>query len=140
MQTSTKTWLIYGLSLAASAFLLRWLEYQYLVRLFATEIYIVLVAVLFTGLGVWIGNQLTRKPAPEKFVRNARAIEALEISEREYEVLKNLAEGLSNQEIADRLFVSVNTVKTHLAHLYGKLAVSRRTQAVNKAKSLRLIP
>ena len=140
MSSSRKIWLIYGLALAGSAFLLRWLEYQYVVRLFATEIYVVVVAVLFTALGVWIGNQLTRKKAPGQFERNAKALLALEISEREYQVLEQLAEGLSNQEIADRLFVSANTVKTHLARLYAKLDVSRRTQAVNRAKSLRLIP
>ena len=140
MSPSSKTWLIYGLALAGSAFLLRWLEYQYVVRLFATEIYVIAVAVFFTALGVWIGNQLTRKKAPKQFERNTRALLALEISEREYQVLEQLAEGLSNREIADRLFVSANTVKTHLARLYAKLDVSRRTQAVNKAKSLRLIP
>ena len=140
MSSSRKFWLIYGLALAGSAFLLRWLEYQYVVRLFASEIYVVVVAVFFTLLGVWIGNQLTRKMAPKPFERNGKALLALEISEREYEVLEKLAEGLSNQEIADRLFVSANTVKTHLARLYSKLEVSRRTQAVNKAKTLRLIP
>ena len=140
MSSPRKVWLIYGLAIAGSAFLLRWLEYQYVVRLFATEIYVVAVAVFFTALGVWIGNRLTREKAPKQFERNTRALLALEISEREYQVLEQLAEGLSNREIADRLFVSANTVKTHLARLYAKLDVSRRTQAVSKAKSLRLIP
>lgn len=140
MSTTAKNWLIYGATIAGAAFLLRWLEYQFTVKLFATEIYTVLVAMLFAALGIWVGNRLTRKSGPDKFERNTRALSALQISEREYDVLELLADGLSNQEIADKLFVSSNTVKTHLVHLYGKLDVSRRTQAINKAKMLRLIP
>ena len=140
MQNTGKIWLVYGLAIAGLAFLLRWLEYQYVIRLFATEIYIVIIAVVFAALGAWVGNRLTGKNRPEPFVRNEQALTALEISSREYDVLRLLAEGHSNQEIADRLFVSSNTVKTHLAHLYGKMGVSRRTQAVTRAKSLRLIP
>jgi DNA-binding CsgD family transcriptional regulator len=131
---------VYGLCLAAGAFALRWLEYQYTVRLFSMEIYIVLIAVAFTALGLWLGRRLTGRAAPAPFERNTQAFEYLGVSEREYEVLTLLAVGLSNREIAERLFVSPNTVKTHLAHLYEKLAVSRRTQAVSKAKELRLIP
>lgn len=140
MSITAKNWLIYGIAIAGAAVLLRWLEYQFAVKLFATEIYIVLIAMLFAALGIWVGNRLTRKPAPDKFERNAQALISLEISEREYDVLELLADGLSNQEIADKLFVSANTVKTHLAHLYVKLDVSRRTQAINQAKTLHLIP
>jgi len=135
----TKTTLTYGLALAAGAFALRWLEYQYVVRTFSTEIYIVLIAGAFTVLGVWLGRRLTSREAPRAFVKNSQALGYLGVSDREYEVLTLLADGLSNREIAERLFVSPNTVKTHLAHLYEKLAVSRRTQAISKAKELRLI-
>jgi len=135
----TKTTLIYGLALAAGAFALRWLEYQHAVRAFSTEIYLVLIAAAFTVLGVWLGRRLTPRGAPAEFVKNAQALGYLGVSDREYEVLTLLADGLSNREIAERLFVSPNTVKTHLAHLYEKLAVSRRTQAISKAKELRLI-
>ncbi len=131
--------MLYGVALAAAAFLLQWIEYQTMVRLYATEIYVVLVAILFTGLGIWVGYRLTARRSSGGFEKNSRALEALGISDREYEVLVLLAGGHTNKEIAAQLFVSPNTVKTHLANLYGKLQVSRRTQAVHKAKALRLI-
>lgn len=135
-----RTAVIYGLSLAAGAFALRWLEYQYTVRLFSTEAYVALVAAAFTVLGLWLGRRLTSRPQPAPFEKNRQALEYLGVSDREYEVLVLLAAGLSNREISERLFISPNTVKTHLAHLYDKLAVSRRTQAISKARSLKLIP
>ena len=131
---------MYGAGLAAAAFALQWLDYQHAVRLFATELYIIFIAVAFTALGVWLGYRLTRRTRRPAFEPNRKAVAALGISDREYEVLELLALGHSNREIGDRLFVSPNTVKTHLARLYGKLEVSRRTQAVRKAKFLRLIP
>lgn len=135
-----KTVWLYGLALAAAAIVLQWIEYQYTVRRIPAEFYAVLIAIFFTVLGIWAGNRLTRRAAPARFERNERALATLGITEREYDVLKLLADGHSNGEIAKKLFVSANTVKTHLAHLYGKLGVSRRTQAVCKAKSLRLLP
>ena len=136
------TILPYGIGVAAAAMLLEWLEYQYTVRIFSTEIYIVAIAFLFTGLGIWVGLRLTRPPnvAAPAFERNDKARHHLGISDRELEVLELLAQGLSNKEIGEGLFVSPNTVKTHLAKLYGKLEVSRRTQAVQRARELRLIP
>jgi len=137
-----KTILIYGLALAGGALALQQMEYLYTIRTYSTEIYVVFVAVAFTGLGIWAGHKLTRKGRnlEQSFQRNDKAQRALGISDRECQVLELLAEGYSNSEIADRIFVSTNTVKTHLAHVYGKLEVSRRTQAVQKAKSLGLIP
>ena len=135
-----KSIVIYSLAVGITAFLLQWLEYKYTVRVFSIEIYIVLIAILFTGLGVWIGKRLTTSSKKRPFEKNVRALAYLGISEREYDVLMLLAEGLSNKEIAQRLFVSPNTVKTHLARLYEKLEVSRRTQAINKAKDLHIIP
>jgi DNA-binding CsgD family transcriptional regulator len=132
--------LLYSLMIAAVAWLLQWLEYRYSVRAFSTEIYIVLVALGFTALGVWVGHRLTLGRSESSFEKNTRVIETLGISEREFEVLELLAEGHSNKEIAERLFVSPHTVKTHLAHLYDKLEVSRRTEAVRKARRLRMIP
>lgn len=88
-----------------------------------------------------MGNRLTRRSEPhDTFEKNERAIAYWGISDREYDVLNLLAEGHSNKEIAKRLFVAANTVKTHLVHLYAKLDASRRIQAVQKARSLRLIP
>jgi DNA-binding NarL/FixJ family response regulator len=130
---------IYGIAMAVGALLLQWLEVQFFLKRFSTEIYIVILCGLFTGLGVWIGHRLTRRPLPRTFEINRQALHYLGISERESEVLSLLAAGHSNQEIADRLFVSTNTVKTHLNNLYQKLEVSRRGQAVDKARSLQLV-
>ena len=135
-----RTVLIYGLGLAAAAVALQWLEYQYLLRIVPPDVYVALLAVGFTALGVWAGVRLTRRDPPPFFERNDRALEALGLSEREYDVLRLVADGHSNKEIAKDLFISPNTVKTHLAHVYAKLDVSRRTQAVEKARRLRLIP
>ncbi len=135
----TKKALIYGAGLALAAFALQWLDYQYAVRLLATEVYVILIAIGFTALGLWVGTHLTSRPQRDVFRVNKAALAALRVSDREHEVLQLLAAGFSNKEIAGRLFVSVNTVKTHISRLYQKLGVSRRTQAVQKAKSLQLI-
>ncbi len=132
--------IIYGIAMAVGALLLEWLEVQFLLKQFSTEIYIVILCGLFTGLGVWIGNRLTRRTPIRPFEVNYNALNYLGISRRESDVLTLLATGHSNQEIADALFISANTVKTHLHQLYQKLDVSRRGQAVQKARSLRLVP
>lgn len=137
-----RTILIYGAALAVLVFILKWLEYRYFLRDLSTEFYITVVALLFTGLGVWTGLKLTRKKvviASPDFVLNENELQRLGISKREHEVLQLMAHGLSNQEIADKLFVSLNTIKTHTSNLFLKLEASRRTEAVKKAKELRLI-
>ena len=140
-----RTILIYGLALALAVYLLKTLEYKYLVRDLSIEIYIGIVSVLFLVLGVWVGLKLTRKkkiniPPSTDFVLNEKILDETGISKREHEVLELMAKGLSNQEIADKLFVSLNTIKTHSANLFIKLNVKRRTQAVKKGKELNLIP
>ena len=135
-----RTIALYSLALALGVFALSWLEYKYVTKVFAGEIYILLIAVGFTGFGVWAGHQLTQKTAAAPFEKNTAAISALGISPREYETMEHLAAGLTNKEIARKLDVSPNTVKTHLAKLYEKLSVQRRTQAIQKAKELSLIP
>jgi len=132
--------LLYGIVLALAAAVLQWLDVQFALRTLSAETYVVVIALGFTVLGIWAGQRLTRRPTPATFEKNARALEALGVSDRQYQVLELLAAGHSNKEIANRLFVSENTVKTHLAHLYQSLEVSRRTQAVRKARELRLIP
>ncbi len=137
--------LIYGASLAVLVFLLKYLEYQFFAKDLALEFYLAVIAILFTGLGIWAGFRLTRKKVvvvkmSADFVFNERELDRLGISKREHEVLEWMAKGLSNQEIADKLFVSLNTVKTHTSNLFLKLEVSRRTQAIQKAKELSLIP
>lgn len=138
-----RTIILYGLSLAGLVFLLKYLEYQLIVRDLSIEFYVGIVAVFFTALGIWAGLKLTQKKVvmvgPE-FILNQPELERIGISKREYEVLELMAKGLSNQEIADKLFVSVNTIKTHSSNLFLKLEVSRRTQAIQKAKALSLIP
>ena len=140
-----KTVILYGLSLAALVFLLKLLQYRFLVRDLSLEFYMGLLALLFTSIGIWAGLKLTRKktvvvPAPSRFILDTAQLERLGISKREHEVLELMARGLTNQEIADKLFVSVNTVKTHTANLFSKLDVRRRTQAIQKGKELLLIP
>jgi len=130
----------YALALAAGAFLLEWLEYKYVTRVFAPEIYVVLIAIGFTALGTWAGYRLTRRPAPAAFERNEAAIKSLGLTDRECRVLELLAAGHANKEIARLLEVSPNTIKTHIANLFEKLAVERRTQAVQKARELKLLP
>ncbi len=122
------------------------LEYKFLFRQLSVEIYIGIIVVLFTILGIWIGNKVTRRKkiyvtaGSADFQLNEQVFAETGISKREYEVLELMAKGLSNQEIADTLFVSLNTVKTHSANLFLKLEVKRRTQAIQRAKELQLIP
>jgi DNA-binding CsgD family transcriptional regulator len=134
-----RTAMIYGLVLAALAFLLEWLEYRHFVRSIGTEYYVVALAVLFTILGAWAGARLTQKRPREPFRRNEEAIRYLGISKRECEILELLAAGHANKEIARLLGISPNTVKTHVASLFAKLDSTRRTQAIRKARSLEIL-
>lgn len=135
-----RTILIYALALALGAVALEWLEYRYAVRAFSTEIYIVLLAILFMAIGLWAGRKLTQRPAPARFERNDAAARSLGLTHRECEILELLASGRSNKELARALDISPNTVKTHLARVYEKLEVQRRVQAIEKARWLALIP
>jgi DNA-binding NarL/FixJ family response regulator len=134
-----RTVLVYGALLAAGAFGLRWLEFQFLVRSHAVETYAALIAVLFLGLGVWVGRRLFRSAPQEPFTPNVQAQRSLGISEREFEVLRLLAAGNSNKQIANKLAVSPNTVKSHVANLFAKLEVARRTEAILRARELGMI-
>lgn len=135
-----RTIALYALVLLLFAFSLEWLEYRYLMRTLPVSGVVALVALVFIVLGIWVGLRLARREAPGPFEVNDKALAALGVSEREYAVLKQLASGQSNKEIARALGISPNTVKSHVAHLYTKLAVSKRTEAVNRARELRLIP
>lgn len=138
--------MLYGASMALLIFLLKFIEYRFLARDLSLEFYLGLVAVLFTVMGIWAGIRITGKktviitrPAMD-FRLDEEKLKQLGISKREHEVLELMATGLSNQEIADKLFVSLNTIKTHLSNLFIKLDVKRRTQAIQKAKEIGLIP
>ena len=132
--------MLYALALAAGAFVLQWLQYQYVVRAFAPELYVFVLALGFTGLGIWAGYRLTPKTVALPFARNDAAIRSLGLTDRELTMLERLAAGDANKEIARALEISPNTVKTHIANLYQKLEVARRTQAIQKARELQLIP
>ena len=137
----TRVILLYALALALAVTGLEWLEYRYVTRAFSTEIYIVLLAASFAALGLWAGHRLTRRRATTPgFERNDAAIRSLGLTPREYEVLGLLAAGQSTKEIARQLEISPNTAKTHIANVYQKLEVQRRTQAIHKARELALIP
>jgi len=135
-----KTILGYGALLAAGTFALQWLDYQRFARVHSGELVTFLIAIAFLALGVVLGVRVFARPAPPPFDGNPKGQEALGISGRELEVLKELAAGHTNKEIAQRLDVSPNTVKTHVARLYEKLGAKRRTDAVKKARELGLMP
>jgi DNA-binding CsgD family transcriptional regulator len=130
---------VYGAALAAGALALEWLDYDRLAWSRPGEIYIALVAAAFLALGVFIGMRVFASPRAAPFDGNPRAVTSLGISPRELLVLKELAAGRSNKEIARRLEVSPNTVKTHVGRLYEKLGAERRTDAVNRARELGII-
>ena len=136
-----RTVLIYGIALAAGAVLLQWLEYQVWARTHPGMIYVALIAAAFLGLGIWVGRRLFRsEPRTGEFTPNERAQSSLGITERERQVLQLLADGRSNKEIAAQLGLSPNTVKTHVARLFEKLRVARRTEAIQLARELGLVP
>lgn len=128
---------------------LKFIEYRFLVLEHSLEIYGGLIALIFSAVGIWLGLKLTRTrtivrevpvPVVGPFNRNEARQQELGITPRELEILEAMAAGLSNREIAERLFVSENTVKTHAARLFDKLSAKRRTQAVQRAKEAGLLP
>ena len=154
MQISTKhkEIIIYGVSMAAVLLTLKWVETRFIVFNYRLEIFAGLIAILFTALGVWLALKLAKPKVETRIVEkevyietsatveiNQKEIEKLGISKRELDVLNLMATGLSNDEIAAKLFVSLNTVKTHSSNIFMKLDVKRRTQAVEKAKRLNII-
>jgi NarL family two-component system response regulator LiaR len=143
--------LLYGVCGGVLIAVLKLTEYRFLVVEHSVEIYGALVAALFAGLGIWLGLTLTRKkpaviikevrvPVTGPFVVDEARVSQFGITARELEILGLIATGLSNREIASRLFVSENTVKTHSSRLFDKLGAKRRTQAVQIGKTARLIP
>jgi DNA-binding CsgD family transcriptional regulator len=142
--------LIYGIVCGVLIAGLKFIEYRWLVVEHSIEIYGGLVAAIFASLGIWLGLKLTRQtetvvvrevevPAPINFVCDQAKVASLGITPRELEILALIAEWLSNKEIAARVFVSENTIKTHSSRLFDKLGTKRRTQAVQIGKALRLI-
>lgn len=143
--------LLYGVCGGLLIFLLKLIEFRFLVVEHSLEIYSGLVALLFAGVGIWFGLKFTKKkevlvvrevpvPTPQAFALNKERAKDLGITKRELEILELIAQGMSNREIAEKLFVSENTVKTHSSRLFDKLSAKRRTQAVQIGKELGLIP
>lgn len=144
--------ILYGVSLAILLLTMKWLEWRIVVIDHAFELYAGVVAILFTLLGIWLANKLTRPKTntvviekqvlvrTKEFVLNEVELARVSLSKRELEVLQSMADGLSNQQIAERLFLSLNTIKTHSSKVFEKLEVQRRTQAVEKARQLKIIP
>lgn len=143
-----KSPLLYGLILAILVFALKWLQWKFLIVDNAIDIYVGLIAVFFTSLGIWVAMQLVKpkiktiiieKKVPEQFLLNEKELEKLNLNPREYETLQLLAKGYSNAEIAENLFISLSTVKTHVSNLFVKMDVKSRTKALEKAKRLKII-
>lgn len=148
-----QTIFIYGMSLAALMFLLRWFELRFFIFKHAYGLYIGFVALLFTALGIWLAHKLAKPKIKEviiekevylrsadNFEPDQTQIQNLALSKREIEILNRMAQGDSNQEIANALFISISTVKSHNQSLFEKLDVKRRMQAIEKARSLGIIP
>ena len=131
---------LYGALLALGTLALQWLDYQRLARMHSGDIYLFLVAAAFLVLGIVLGVRIFAAPAPTAFDGNPKAQAALGLSERELEVLHELAAGRSNKEIAAHLHVSPNTIKTHVARLFEKLGAKRRTDAIRRARELGIVP
>lgn len=143
---------LYGFSMAVLILLLKYLEAHFIVFNYRLDFFIGAIAILFMVLGIWVALKLvnpkveTRIVEMEIFIENPllktidqKEIVKLGISKRELDVLNLIAEGLSNDEIAGKLFITLNTVKTHTSNIFLKLDVKRRTQAIEKAKRLNII-
>jgi DNA-binding CsgD family transcriptional regulator len=144
---------LYGIIGGILVAALRWSEYRFLVIDHSIEIYSGLIAATFAAVGIWLGLKLTRKqerivvkevpvpvPTAEPFCPNEAKREELAITPREMEILGLIAQGMSNREISEKLFVSENTVKTHSSRVLDKLGARRRTQAVQLGKEFGLLP
>jgi DNA-binding CsgD family transcriptional regulator len=151
LSKDTRHILFYGLALAILVFALKWLQWKFLIVDHSMEIYIGLVAIFFTSIGIWVATQLVKPkvvhievekevlvPMPEHVTINEVELNKLNLTEREYDVLQLLVKGHSNADIAEHLFLSVSTVKTHVSNLFVKMSVKNRTQAMEKARRLRL--
>jgi DNA-binding NarL/FixJ family response regulator len=129
----------YGAFLAAGTFALQWLDYLDLARFHSEGVYVVLVAIAFLALGIYLGARIWAAPKLPPFSGNPQAIASLGISPRELTVLQRLAAGQSNKEIAAELRISPNTIKTHVARLFDKLGAKSRTDAIKRARDLGIV-
>jgi len=144
---------LYGVLMAILVFALKWLQWKYLITDNASDVYVGLIAVFFTLLGIWVATQLAKPKIqtvivekeiyldhPGDFTLNEIELKKLNLTTREYEVLQLLTQGYTNAEIADKLCLSLSTVKTHVSNLFVKMDVKNRTQALEKANRLKITP
>jgi len=144
---------LYGVLMAVLVFALKWLQWKYLITDNASDVYVGLIAVFFTLLGVWVATQLVKPKVqtvvvekevyvtpPAEGTINETELKKLNLTTREYEVLQLLTQGRSNAEMAEQLFLSLSTIKTHVSNLFVKMEVKSRTQAIEKAKRLKITP
>jgi DNA-binding NarL/FixJ family response regulator len=134
--------IVFGVLLAVLAGILQFFEYRYFVGSLSTDIYVGVVATIFTLVGIWIGSRIIRSRyavSQDARVIDQSIVKELNLNDREYEILTLISKGHSNQEIADQLFLALPTIKTHASNLYSKLDVNSRTQAIHKAKALKII-
>lgn len=141
--------LLYALSLGILLLVMTSLRIKFLILDNQTEVYIGIIATLFTLLGIWLALKLSKPTIKEVIIEreilksdyeiNTSKIEALGLSARELEILGMMSKGLSNQEIAETLYISLSTVKSHIANIFSKLDVKRRTQAIETARQWRII-
>lgn len=140
-----KSIVLYALALALLTFLLNLADYSFYIRDLKIEVYLILVAFIFAGLGAWLAYTLANLKSRNEATTSSKSQHAfaaknpVQLSEREMEVLMGIAEGLSNQEIAEKLHLSLSTIKSHNSNLFEKLDVNRRTQAINKAIELGIL-
>lgn len=139
----SKSIILFSCLIALLAIGLQYLEYQYWIRSLSVEVYVGVIALVFMILGLWLGQKWKANPSkaanlPARTLLNADLAQKFGLSNREIEVLQLIAEGHSNQEIADQLYVSLSTVKTHVSNLFSKLDVQRRTQAMKKVQEMGL--
>lgn len=142
--------LVYGVAAASLIFGLEWLQWNFLIADTALDLYIGLIAVVFTLLGMWVATQLIKPKTvfvekqnqfqrPAKFIVNQVELERLNLTNREYQILQLLVQGDSNADIANQLFLSISTIKTHVSNLYIKMHVKNRFQALTEAKRLQIV-
>jgi len=144
---------LYGVLMAVLVFALKWLQWKYLITDNASDVYVGLIAVFFTLLGTWVATQFAKpkiqtvvvekeiyRDQPGDSALNETELKKLNLTTREYEVLQLLTQGYTNAEIADKLYLSLSTVKTHVSNLFVKMDVKNRTQALEKANRLKLTP
>ncbi len=143
---------VYGFVLAILLFILKWLELRFIIYDHAFDIYIGAIALTFTLLGIWLALKISRPKTNTVFIEKIvyqstfnfsmdhAALAETGLSTRELEVLQLMAKGLSNKDIADELFLSLNTIKTHCSKIFEKMEVNSRMKAIEKAKRIGLIP